>query len=244
MQKSTSLLIANFLQFIGVSIYIGLFYMLTNLPAYVELYNYAIIIAIGIIMMSVGIIVETKNNETRAMPIKKMILIHIMFMTLIIIADNIVEDGFRSFLFSFSWDKILLIFFVFSVYLLWHEKTIKEIILYWVLISMALVTIIIPSFYYPKTLIIDETKLTDNEWQYLDEYLSNDSTNLTIPDNSNSPCEKAGWKWSEEFKECLGIDAATCENIGGKFNECASACRNDPKAEICTMQCVQLCDVK
>lgn len=57
-------------------------------------------------------------------------------------------------------------------------------------------------------------------------------------------CLQYNGQWSEEFKECLGIDAATCEKIGGKFNECASACRNDPKAEICTMQCVQVCDVK
>ena len=49
---------------------------------------------------------------------------------------------------------------------------------------------------------------------------------------------------SIEYKECLGVDKKVCENIGGKFNECASACRNDPKAEVCTMQCVLICEFK
>jgi hypothetical protein len=71
-----------------------------------------------------------------------------------------------------------------------------------------------------------------------------DSVTSTIQDNTTSPCQKSGGQWSAEFRECLGIDAATCANIGGKFNECASACRNDPKAEICTMQCVQVCEAK
>ncbi|MFA6079933.1 MAG: hypothetical protein WC753_00425 [Candidatus Gracilibacteria bacterium] len=58
-----------------------------------------------------------------------------------------------------------------------------------------------------------------------------------------SPCEKSGGQWSEEFGECLGIDMDTCQNIGGTFNECTSACRNT-KQEICTLQCVQVCEVK
>ncbi|GEM_PF-3219745 len=33
-----------------------------------------------------------------------------------------------------------------------------------------------------------------------------------------------------------------CENGGGRWNECASACRNDPDAEVCTLQCVQVCE--
>ena len=47
--------------------------------------------------------------------------------------------------------------------------------------------------------------------------------------------------WLFQSNECEGIDKATCEKIGGTFNECASACRNDPKAEVCTMQCVIIC---
>ncbi|MEM0438188.1 MAG: DUF333 domain-containing protein [Candidatus Micrarchaeia archaeon] len=33
-----------------------------------------------------------------------------------------------------------------------------------------------------------------------------------------------------------------CESAGGHFNECASACRNNPEAEVCIMVCVQECE--
>jgi hypothetical protein len=42
--------------------------------------------------------------------------------------------------------------------------------------------------------------------------------------------------------DCTGITANQCQEIGGTFNECASACRNDPTAEVCTLQCVQVCE--
>jgi hypothetical protein len=50
--------------------------------------------------------------------------------------------------------------------------------------------------------------------------------------------------WLEESKECVGISEKDCSSIGGKFNECASACRNNPKADVCTMQCVIVCELK
>lgn len=33
-----------------------------------------------------------------------------------------------------------------------------------------------------------------------------------------------------------------CESAGGHFNECASACRNNPDAEVCILVCVQECE--
>ncbi len=57
-------------------------------------------------------------------------------------------------------------------------------------------------------------------------------------------CVSFGGEWSAEFSECLGIAGDVCMEIGGNWNECASACRNNPNAEICTMQCVQVCDFK
>ncbi len=57
-------------------------------------------------------------------------------------------------------------------------------------------------------------------------------------------CVNFGGEWSVEFSECLGISGEMCLEIGGTWNECASACRNNPDAEICTMQCVQVCDFK
>lgn len=46
------------------------------------------------------------------------------------------------------------------------------------------------------------------------------------------------------YKECLGVDSITCKNIGGVFNPCASACRHDPTAVVCTMQCAIVCKFK
>ena len=65
----------------------------------------------------------------------------------------------------------------------------------------------------------------------------------TVPAGDNA-CESVGGTWDEVNGECLGVDANMCQEIGGTFNECASACRNDPYAEVCTMQCVQVCEVK
>ncbi|MDD3645836.1 MAG: hypothetical protein PHH06_00345 [Candidatus Gracilibacteria bacterium] len=57
-------------------------------------------------------------------------------------------------------------------------------------------------------------------------------------------CEEHGGKWLEgyKFNECGGVSKEICEKIGGNFNECASACRNNPEAEVCTLQCVQVCE--
>jgi hypothetical protein len=57
-------------------------------------------------------------------------------------------------------------------------------------------------------------------------------------------CVQNGGTWDGEYSECFGVDKTTCESINGQFDECASACRHDPKAEVCTMQCVQVCNVK
>lgn len=54
-------------------------------------------------------------------------------------------------------------------------------------------------------------------------------------------CASQGGTWSEEYKECTGIGANSCQEIGGTFNECASACRHDPNAQACIMMCVQVC---
>ncbi len=53
-------------------------------------------------------------------------------------------------------------------------------------------------------------------------------------------CVSMGGTWTGF--DCTGIDANQCQEIGGTFNECASACRNNPEAEMCTLQCVQVCE--
>jgi len=62
-----------------------------------------------------------------------------------------------------------------------------------------------------------------------------------LPPTSKTYCESHAGTWVSEYKECLGVDEAVCKSIGGVFDACASACRHDPKAEMCTMQCVQIC---
>lgn len=56
-------------------------------------------------------------------------------------------------------------------------------------------------------------------------------------------CLNAGGEWSQEFSECLGLSGESCSQIGGNWNDCASACRNNPEAEVCTLQCVQVCEI-
>ncbi len=55
-------------------------------------------------------------------------------------------------------------------------------------------------------------------------------------------CTESGGIYDLSYDECLGVDGAMCSSIGGTWNECASACRNNPEATICTMQCVQICE--
>jgi hypothetical protein len=66
----------------------------------------------------------------------------------------------------------------------------------------------------------------------------------TSPNTQNiqSCAQKNGvWYPSENICEVNQLSASECKAKGGEFNECASACRHDPKAEVCTMQCVLTC---
>lgn len=59
--------------------------------------------------------------------------------------------------------------------------------------------------------------------------------------NPEGACLSFDGNWLPETRECEGMSKEQCESLGGTFNECASACRNNPKAEVCTMQCVIVC---
>ena len=54
-------------------------------------------------------------------------------------------------------------------------------------------------------------------------------------------CEEAGGTWLNDYNECEYVGREWCESRGGEFLECESACRHDPEAEICTLQCVLVC---
>lgn len=67
-------------------------------------------------------------------------------------------------------------------------------------------------------------------------------TPTSSPDAKGLECTSHRGTWDQKYKECTGIDKKTCEQNGGSFNECASACRHstDPNAP-CIMICVQVC---
>lgn len=79
------------------------------------------------------------------------------------------------------------------------------------------------------------------------ECLEDDNSNFasgTFPAGvpTSQLCTDSNGNWIAEANECEGISENVCQEMGGKFNECATACRNDPDAEICTMQCVLVCE--
>ena len=70
-----------------------------------------------------------------------------------------------------------------------------------------------------------------------------ETTGTVLAGSQQEQCEAFGGNYVAEFNECEGIDESACLELGGTHNACASACRNDPDAEICTMQCVIVCDL-
>ena len=72
---------------------------------------------------------------------------------------------------------------------------------------------------------------------------------LTIPSPSTEEsqeavaqqCSNAGGSWLAEFDECENLDQIECQEAGGTFNDCVSACRHNPGAEICIQVCVPVC---
>lgn len=62
-------------------------------------------------------------------------------------------------------------------------------------------------------------------------------------DRREQQCTDLGGSWNETHEECVGVGETQCTAMGGTFNECASACRHDPDAEFCTLQCVLVCDL-
>lgn len=50
-----------------------------------------------------------------------------------------------------------------------------------------------------------------------------------------------GGRWLQEYNECEYLPKQQCEEMGGEYNECTSACRHDPEAMMCILMCVQIC---
>jgi len=63
--------------------------------------------------------------------------------------------------------------------------------------------------------------------------------NAKLP-NLQKECEQNNGEWLADHQECEYANPEWCENVGGEYHECESACRHSD-AEICTMQCVMVC---
>ncbi len=72
------------------------------------------------------------------------------------------------------------------------------------------------------------------------------STSSTSTAKSIESCAQKNGIWypAENICEANQLTESQCKVKGGIFNECASACRHDPTAQICTLQCVQTCTFK
>ena len=72
---------------------------------------------------------------------------------------------------------------------------------------------------------------------------------LGLPATDNLPRDLCGTydgKWITDHKECESISAMQCSLIGGNYNQCDSACRNEPGFPdvACTKNCVQVCSIE
>lgn len=101
------------------------------------------------------------------------------------------------------------------------------------------------SFYEEKFTASDNERglyIIDTLQYWLSNYfastLSDETGDVVIPQEA---CGKAWGIRIDEFNECEGIDGTTCGELGGTYNDCASACRHEPEGTLCTMQCVQVC---
>lgn len=54
-------------------------------------------------------------------------------------------------------------------------------------------------------------------------------------------CAAENGNWLPDYHECEYISESWCIDKEGHWLECESACRHDPEAEICTLQCVPIC---
>ena len=67
-----------------------------------------------------------------------------------------------------------------------------------------------------------------------------------VPDYALA-CQSNGGQWLAEFKECELFESHEfCEELGGVYNECASACRNAPDYPnlACIDVCVEVCSFR
>ena len=67
--------------------------------------------------------------------------------------------------------------------------------------------------------------------------------NVKINTRQQKKCEDLGGYFEVIHNECTNVSALQCADIGGEFVECGSACRHNPTASTCTLQCVAYCQL-
>ena len=87
----------------------------------------------------------------------------------------------------------------------------------------------------------DEIKVVDEKVEIEDGH-SLPEMEIKVQAERARNCTESGGIYDLPNDECLGVSGSMCTDIGGAWNECASACRNNPEAVVCTMQCVQICE--
>jgi hypothetical protein len=96
--------------------------------------------------------------------------------------------------------------------------------------------------------IMETTELTalpaqDNIADQPEQATTSTSTSQTGGSELAQLCEQADGHWLAKHNECENVTESWCEKQGGSFNACASACRHDPDAQMCTQQCVFVCSL-
>ena len=72
--------------------------------------------------------------------------------------------------------------------------------------------------------------------------LQNSMTGSQVDLNVSAKCIAEGGTWIGSVQECEGISEPSCRDLSGKFNACASPCRNQSGEVICIQMCVQVCE--
>ncbi len=98
----------------------------------------------------------------------------------------------------------------------------------------------------PACVVSDETGEVDINWRCMGliEPVEPGREVEEIPQGDVADqCEEFGGNWLPQPSECEYISQEACDTMSGVFNECGSACRHDPEAEMCIMMCVPYCTI-
>lgn len=107
------------------------------------------------------------------------------------------------------------------------------------------------SLSYPATCVTRDGK------RFIQPLTDEEKGGIQLPPDQNPDykqlCMERGGLWLTEYLECgsessPNLNSEWCTNLGGKFSECQSPCRHDPKFQLgevnCIMVCTKVCQFK